>query len=129
MSFLNSVFTALESLLSKVPSSTVATVVGKSVTWSELEKSTQSIGSFFSAMSGAIKEKNLASEAEITVEEVVTIAADLGFGEPFTGILKVALPFVFGAVNDPTQVTAILGSLSDNAGEQQSEIASDRFGR
>ncbi len=50
-------------------------------------------------MQAAVKTKSLESGAELTIEELVTIAADLGLGEPFTGIAKSILPLVFGEFN------------------------------
>ena len=61
-------------------------------------------------MATAIKTKNLEQGAETSIEEVATLAADLGFGGPFTGILKTVLPLLFAALNDPAQVGALLGA-------------------
>ncbi len=74
-------------------------IAGATVTVGEIETATGSLTAFFSAMQAAVKTKNLEAGAELTIEELVAIAADLGLGEPFTGIAKSILPLLFGAFN------------------------------
>lgn len=82
-----------------VPSTTKLTVAGTAVSVGQFEAASGSLATFFSSLSTAIKAKSYASEAEIAIEEAVTIAADLGFGEPITGIVSTLLPYVFGELN------------------------------
>lgn len=100
-------FADIEELLGKVPASTVATIGTQPVTWSDLESSTTSIAGYFQAISAAIKAKNLAVGAELSIEEALTIAADLGIGEPFTGILKTVMPLLFDIINNPGELAAL----------------------
>jgi hypothetical protein len=82
-----------------VPSTTKIALGGTAVTALQLETATGSLATFFSTMSTAIKAKSLESGGEVAIEEAVTIAADLGLGEPITGIVAALLPDLFGALN------------------------------
>jgi hypothetical protein len=82
-----------------VPAATKLTVAGTTVTALQLETATGSFAAFFSAMSAAIKSRSFTAETEIAIEEAVTIAADLGLGEPITGIVSTLLPYVFGELS------------------------------
>jgi|GEM_PF-2597615 len=81
-----------------VPSGRKVTLAGSVVTAPQLENATASLSVFFSAMSAAIKAKNFEAGAEVAIEEAVTIAADLGLGEPVTGIVSALLPTLFSAL-------------------------------
>ncbi len=82
-----------------VPTAAKVMIAGTSVTAGEIETATGSLATFFTVFGQAIKTKNIEAGVEISVEEAVTLAADLGFGEPFTGIAKAILPLVFGEFN------------------------------
>lgn len=82
-----------------VPPATKLTLAGTTVTALQLETVSGSLAAFFSSMSIAIKAKSYATEAEIAIEEAVVIAADLGLGEPITGVVSGLLPYVFSELN------------------------------
>ncbi|WP_020177043.1 hypothetical protein [Methyloferula stellata] len=82
-----------------VPPTTKLTLAGTTVTAGQFEAASGSLAAFFAKLSTAIKAKSYASEAEIAIEEAVVIAADLGLGEPITGIVSTLLPYVFGELN------------------------------
>jgi hypothetical protein len=100
MNWLADIVTAAVKIVSKfVPATTKVAVAGTSVTALQLETATGSLASFFSAMSASIKGKSFAVEAEVAIEEAVAIAADLGLGEPITGIVSTLLLSVFSELN------------------------------
>ncbi len=82
-----------------VPANAKVEIAGTTVTADELMSATGSLGTFFSAFAAAVKAKSIETGAELSIEEIVSLAAALGFGEPFTGIAKMVLPLVFGAFN------------------------------
>lgn len=57
------------------------------------------LGSSFSKLATAIDEKNYESEVEIPIEDIVSIVADLGLGQPITGVAAVLLPYAFDELN------------------------------
>jgi len=100
MSFLSDLVSkALAAIRKTLPASISVSSAGTHVTAAELEKATESLATFFRAFYSAVKAKNMDAEIELTLEEAVTVASDLGFGEPFTGLAKVILPLVFGEFN------------------------------
>jgi hypothetical protein len=74
-------------------------IAGRIVTANQLETASGSLGTFFVAFYAAVKTKNFETGVEVTLEEAVTLAADLGLGEPFTSIAERILPLVFGEFN------------------------------
>lgn len=103
----------------------VATLDGTTVTAGELENAAGTLTGFLSDMQAAIKAKNYGEEAELTVDEALTIAKDAGIGGPGVAIAAAILPILFGAINSG-QIPA--GSLSDNAGEQQEQDVQSSVG-
>jgi hypothetical protein len=65
-----------------VSASTAANIVG-------------SLGLSFGQLGAAIKAKNWSEAAEVTIDDILVFAADLGFGQPFTGIVAKLLPALF----------------------------------
>jgi hypothetical protein len=57
------------------------------------------LGSSFSTLAVAIQEKNYEAEFEIPIEDILAIVADLGIGQPVTGIATVILPYAFDELN------------------------------
>ncbi len=100
MNVLSGIITWAVGIAGKLVSpSTKLSLAGTTVTALQLETASGSFAAFFSAMSAAIKAKSFASEAEIAIEEALMIAADLGLGEPITGVVSALLPYVFGELN------------------------------
>lgn len=109
-------------------STVIANIDGIAVTAGGLESAASTITGFLSAFQAAVKTKNYALEAELGIDEALVIAADLGV--PYAGIAAQVLPFVFDLINSgQLPASSLFGSLSDNAGERQSQIIADRFGR
>jgi hypothetical protein len=82
-----------------VPSTSKIALGDTTVTALQLETATRSLATFFATMSMAVKARSFEDGAEMAIEEAVTIAADLGLGEPITGIVSALLPDLFGALN------------------------------
>jgi len=98
MSLLSSVI----SIFTRVGSMPAIKIGADTITVDQLGAASDSLVALFSAISAAINQKNLEATAELTVEGVVSIAADLGLGEPWTGIAAKLLPIVFAEINSGT---------------------------
>ena len=99
MSLVSTVASAAISVLERFVAKTtvVATVGGVSVTAGALEASAATLGAFFTGLEAALKAKNYVAATEISIDEAVVIASDIGI--PYAGIAVQVLPFVFGLVN------------------------------
>jgi hypothetical protein len=118
---------ALNVLQKFVSKSTVVAQVGDvTVTAGGLESAAGSLVGFISEFKAAIAAKNYRVEAELGIDEALLIAADLGV--PYAGLADQIVPFIFDLINSG-QIQIGLGDLAHNAGEQQSQIIHDRFGR
>jgi hypothetical protein len=72
---------------------------GRTITAVQLQTALGLFGSFFAQMQKAMQAKDFGSDVEIAVEDAVKIAADLGLGEPMTGIVSALLPYAFDELN------------------------------
>lgn len=102
----------------------VTTVDGVTVTAGSLETAAGTLSAFLAQWQAAIKARNYAVTAELTIDEGLLIAKDIGVGGIPVAVAAALLPFIFQNINNGN-LTA--GSLSDNAGEQQNAIIADRF--
>jgi hypothetical protein len=87
--------TIIADLTSK--STVVGTVAGHTITAGNLETSVGTLGTFVTKFEAAVKAKNYESVAELTLEEVATIADDVGV--PYAGIAEVVIPLLFDLAN------------------------------
>lgn len=101
MSWLGDALNIISGVAQKLAPSTKVTIsiAGTTMTVGDIETATGSLGSFFTAMEAAIKAKNIETGTELTIEEAVTIASDLGLGQPWTGIASKLLPIAFADLN------------------------------
>jgi hypothetical protein len=90
------VSTALEKTIPLLPKISIG---GTTITVAQLETASGLFGSFFTEMRKAVQAKSFGQDAEIVIEDAVKIAADLGFGEPVTGIISALLPSIFDELN------------------------------
>lgn len=116
-----------KSIFQAQPSSTVvATVGGDTVTAGDLVAAMGTISGYLLAVRDALQAKQYPIAAELTLDEALAVVKDTGLGGVPVALAATFVPMIFGAINSGA---IPLGSLDDNAGEQQSEIAADRFGR
>lgn len=76
----------------------VATVAGASVTVGGIEQSLGTVSGFYAEFMAAVKAKNYGLEAELGIEEALTIAGDLGV--PYAALGATLLPFLFAGINN-----------------------------
>lgn len=119
VNFINSLFKA-------EPSSTkVATVGTDTVTAGDLITALGSLPAYASALQAAIKAKNYAMSAELTVDEALLAAKDTGIGGVPIAVASLLVPLAFDAINSGA---LSLGSIDDNAGEQQEQDVQSSVG-
>jgi hypothetical protein len=85
-------------------STVVSAVDGVAITAGSVESSLGTVGGFVSAFSAAWKAKNYEAEAELTIDEALTVASDLG--APYAGLGAAILP-VFGRSSTKGSQTSI----------------------
>jgi hypothetical protein len=78
-------------------STVVAMVDGVAITAGSVESSLATVGGFVSAFSVAWKAKNYEAEAELTIDEALTVASDLG--APYAGLGAAILPLLWPLIN------------------------------
>jgi hypothetical protein len=72
---------------------------GVAVTAPDAANIVGSLGLSFSQLSAAIRAKDWNDVAELTIDDVLIVAADIGLGQPFTGIAAKLLPILFAEGN------------------------------
>lgn len=82
----------------------VGTVAGQTITVAKMLAALGTTASFIPAMEAAVKAKNYELEAELSLYELVAIAAALGL--PYAGLAKILLPFLFVAANNAPELFA-----------------------
>lgn len=87
-------------LLSKFAnkSTVIGNVAGATVTVGGIEQSFGTLSGFYAEFAAAVKAKNYGLEAELGIDEALTIAAELGV--PYAGLGATLLPFLFSAINN-----------------------------
>jgi hypothetical protein len=99
MSFLSSLtsgaFSFLQIFASK--STVVTTVDGVAITAGSIESGLGTVGGFIGAFSVAWKAKNYEAEAELSIDEALSVAADLG--APYAGLGATVLPLLWPLIN------------------------------
>ena len=90
MSIVSAAVAAMKSIFSPAKAIQVGSFT---FTSAQLQAATGSLGSFLDAFQNAIKNRNYDAATEITVDEALIIASDLGV--PYAGLAAKVLPFLY----------------------------------
>jgi hypothetical protein len=86
------------------PTEVVGAIAGNKITFGGLRKATSSLGSFIGDFEAAIAAKNYVSAVELTIEEALEIAADVGV--PYAGLAEKVIPLLFFAASHPADTNS-----------------------
>lgn len=110
--------------------------LGAAVPWSQIVSSAKEAFTNQKAALADGSDKRLLVTAADILKVIGLVAPPAAVAGDYVGVAADILPYVapaletvIGALGAANKITFGVGSLSDNAGEQQSEIAEDRFGK